>query len=110
MRKKLEGNGLWESSRMMLPEHKAAINSQVESLKRRSRIELDEQEWEHVSRAVSESLLRRQQIKVRMFHPIELLTIIGIVDRVDELKGRFMVDGEWFPIRDIEGAALEEYL
>lgn len=25
-RKKLEGNGLWESSRMMLPEHKVRIN------------------------------------------------------------------------------------
>lgn len=24
-RKKLEGNGLWESSRMMLPEHKETI-------------------------------------------------------------------------------------
>ncbi|RJX40981.1 YolD-like family protein [Paenibacillus pinisoli] len=108
MRKKLEGNGLWESSRMMLPEHKAAINDHSESLKRRTRIELDEQEWEHVSRVVSESLLRRQPVAVRLFHPFELLTVIGIVDRVDELKGRFMVDGEWFPIRDIEGAAMEE--
>lgn len=26
MSKKLEGNGLWESSRMMLPEHRAALN------------------------------------------------------------------------------------
>lgn len=25
-RKKLEGNGIWESSRMMLPEHKVALN------------------------------------------------------------------------------------
>ncbi|REK76433.1 YolD-like family protein [Paenibacillus paeoniae] len=107
MRKKLEGNGLWESSRMMLPEHKAAINAYSESLRRRVRIELDEQEWEQVSRVVSESLLRRQPISVRLFHPVELLTVIGIVDRVDELKGRFMVDGEWFPIGDIEGAALE---
>jgi hypothetical protein len=108
MRKKLEGNGLWESSRMMLPEHKAAINHHSESLKRRERIQLDEQEWEHVSRAVSESLLRRQPITVHLFHPVELLTVIGIVDRVDELRGRFMVDGEWFPTADIEGAALEE--
>ncbi|MCR2804938.1 YolD-like family protein [Paenibacillus soyae] len=110
MRKKLEGNGLWESSRMMLPEHKAAIIRHTESLKRRERVQLDEQEWEHVSRAVSESLQRRQPITVRLFHPMELLTVIGIVDRVDELKGRFMVDGEWFPIADIEGAALEESL
>lgn len=107
MRKKLEGNGLWESSRMMLPEHKSAINSRAELLKQRQRIHLDEQEWEHVSRAVSESWLRRRQITVRLFHPVEVLTVIGIVDRVDERKGRFMVDGEWFPIQDIESASLE---
>lgn len=108
MRKKLESNGLWESSRMMLPEHKVAINDHSESLRRRERIELDEQEWERISRAVSESLLRRQPIAIRLFHPVELLTVIGIIDRVDELRGRFMVDGEWFPIGDIENAVLED--
>ncbi|MDQ6420812.1 YolD-like family protein [Paenibacillus sp. LHD-117] len=107
MRKKLEGNGLWESSRMMLPEHKSAINGLADAARRRERIQLDEQEWEHVSRAVSESLLRRRQVAIRLYHPAELLTVIGIVDRVDELKRRFMVDGEWFPIGDIEGATLE---
>ncbi|WP_028611105.1 YolD-like family protein [Paenibacillus harenae] len=108
MRKKLEGNGLWESSRMMLPEHKVAINEHEAVLRRRQRVELDEQEWEHVARSVTESLQQRQQIKLRLFHPIEELTVIGIVDRVDQLKGRFMVDGEWFPIGDIEGAVIEE--
>ncbi|WP_337098777.1 YolD-like family protein [Paenibacillus sp. YIM B09110] len=105
MRKKLEGNGLWESSRMMLPEHKAEIVRNNEALKRRVRASLDEQEWEAVSRAVAESLQLRVPITLRMFHPLEELTIIGIVDRVDSLKGRFMIDGEWFPVQDIEGVA-----
>ncbi|MHA6484573.1 YolD-like family protein [Paenibacillus sp. strain BS8-2] len=106
MRKKLEGNGLWESSRMMLPEHKYAINEWSAAAQRRERVQLDDQEWEHVSRTVSDSLQHRQPITVRLYHPEELLTVIGIVDRVDSLKRRFMVDGEWFPISDIEGASL----
>lgn len=106
MRKKLEGNGLWESSRMMLPEHKYAINEWSASAKRRERVQLDEQEWEHVSRAVADSLRHRQPVAVQLYHPEELLTVIGVVDRVDQQKRTFMVDGEWFPIGDIEGASL----
>ncbi|CAM3947595.1 YolD-like family protein [Paenibacillus alkaliterrae] len=108
MRKKLEGNGLWESSRMMLPEHKVAINEHEAALRLRQRVELDEQEWEHVVRSVTESLRLRQQITLRLFHPVEELTVIGIVDRVDQLNGRFMVDGEWFAIHDIVGAIADE--
>ncbi|CAM4284375.1 hypothetical protein FHS16_002246 [Paenibacillus endophyticus] len=108
MRKKLEGNGLWESSRMMLPEHKVAINELEKASRQRERIELDEQEWEHVARSVTESLQLRQPVTLRLFHPLEELTVIGIIERIDQLKGRFMVDGEWFMMRDIEGAAVQE--
>lgn len=106
-RKKLEGNGLWESSRMMLPEHKQALNALDDEQKKRSRIDLDEQEWENVSQVVGASMQHRQQITLNMYHPLEELTIVGIVDRVDQRGGRFMVDGEWFQIKDIEGAQLE---
>lgn len=108
MRKKLEGNGLWESSRMMLPEHKVAINEQEKALRQRQRVELDEQEWENVARSVTDSLQQRQPVTLRLFHPFEELTVIGIVDRIDQLKGRFMVDGEWFAIKDIEGAVTDQ--
>ena len=57
---------------------------------------------------MSESLQQRRQIAMRLFHPAEELTVIGIVDRIDQLKGRFMVDGEWFAMNDIEGAEIEE--
>jgi hypothetical protein len=62
-RKKLEGNGMWESSRMMLPEHIVQINQWATEIKKRERIELDEQEWEDVSRAVGQSMQQRQQVK-----------------------------------------------
>ncbi|OME75940.1 hypothetical protein BK120_30215 [Paenibacillus sp. FSL A5-0031] len=106
-RKKLEGNGMWESSRMMLPEHKTALNVWDRERLKRTRIHLDEQEWEDISRAVSESMKRREAIKIKMYHEFEELEVNGIVDKVDQMKGRFMVDGEWFEIMDIEGAELE---
>lgn len=106
-RKKLEGNGIWESSRMMLPEHKVALNNWSRDQHKRPRIYLDEQEWEDVSRFVAESLQLRVPIKLKMYHELEDLEINGIVDRVDQHQSRFMVDGEWFLIRDIEGAEIE---
>lgn len=106
-RKKLEGNGLWESSRMMLPEHKVRINQLEADQKKRQRIELDEQEWAIISQLVEASLKMRQLINLQMFHETEELVVVGVVDRVDQLQSRFMVDGEWFAIRDIEGASLE---
>lgn len=106
-RKKLEGNGMWESSRMMLPEHIVQINELAKEQKKRSRIDLDEQEWESISQAMAASLQHRKEVTLRMYHPIEELNVVGIVDRVDQMKGRFMVDGEWFEIRDIEGVQIE---
>jgi hypothetical protein len=100
--KKLEGNGLWESSRMMLPEHKSAINRQLFELQRRERIELDEQERELINQALADSLQQRNPIALKLFHPIEELNVIGVIDRVDVRQGRFAVDGEWFWIIDIE--------
>lgn len=106
---KLTGNGFWESSRIILPEHRLRLQQERRELKRRERIELDEQEWEDVSRTVGESLQLRKVIKLNMYHEYEDLEIIGVVDRVDRHGGRFMVDGEWFKISDIEGAVLEGY-
>jgi hypothetical protein len=41
MGKKLEGNGLWESSRMMLPEHKSRIRKNERETQRRIKPVLD---------------------------------------------------------------------
>ena len=107
MRKKLEGNGLWESSRMMLPEHKESNLRKRQELKRRERRELDEQEMEEAERLLSSSLEVKRVVRIAMFHPYEQTEVIGIVERIDTLQQRFMVDGEWFPLRDVQGVAAE---
>lgn len=107
MRKVLEGNGLWETSRMMLPEHKQALNMQRRELDRRSRIELDDQELEQVGRALTESLELRELVKVQLYDEYEQLEVVGVVDRIDQYKQRFMVNGDWFPLKDIEGVQID---
>ncbi|EFM12977.1 YolD-like protein [Paenibacillus curdlanolyticus YK9] len=103
MSKKLQGNGLWESSRMMLPEHKLELINSAKTAGVRLPIELDEHEWERIARAMSESLQLRKPIALRMYHAYEESKVIGMIDRIDSFRGRFMVDGEWFDIRQIEG-------
>lgn len=103
MRKKLEGIGMWESSRMMLPEHRGRINEHNSTLSLRERPNLDDQELEQIGRRLQESYNTRSLITVRMFHPTEQLQVVGMVDRIDQRGGRFMVNGDWFLLDDIEG-------
>lgn len=107
MRKVLEGNGLWETSRMMLPEHKLRLNANFMEQSRRNRIELDDQELEQVGRALMESLELRELVKVQLYDEYEQLEVVGVVDRIDQHRQRFMVNGDWFLLRDVEGAQID---
>ncbi|MFS0727705.1 YolD-like family protein [Paenibacillus sp. 1P07SE] len=107
MRKKLEGNGLWESSRMMLPEHKESNIRKRQELQRRERRELDEQELEEAGRLLHSSLEEKRILRIAMFHPYERTEVIGVVERLDAPRQRFMVDGEWFPMQDVQGVEAE---
>jgi len=100
--KKLQGNGLWESSRMMLPEHKLENIKYREGFKRRQRRELDEQELEEVNRLLIESKQTGVIVTLQMFDEWELLQVVGVVERIDQHHRRVMVGGDWFAIHDIE--------
>ncbi|CAM4503917.1 YolD-like family protein [Paenibacillus endophyticus] len=58
---------MWESSRMMMPEHKVALNENDREMKKRQRIELDKQECEDITSIVAESMQYRVEISVQMF-------------------------------------------
>lgn len=93
MTKKLEDNGLWESSRMMLPEHKQRIiaDNYETRHKRPPKPTLDEQEWEQVMRVLMESLGLRVPAKFRLYDEYEDAAAIGVVERVDPYLRRFNV-------------------
>ncbi|WP_068781892.1 YolD-like family protein [Paenibacillus sp. GM2] len=105
---KLQGNGLWESSRMMLPEHKEAILNSNRYLQKRTRVQLDEQELERVSRIVMESQQEGREVALRLFGEYEEHHLNGIVVRLDPGERRVCLRTdagmEWVLWRDIVSA------
>lgn len=105
---KLQGNGLWESSRMMLPEHKEAILNSNRYLQKRTRVQLDEQELERVSRILMESQHEGREVALRLFGEYEDHNLYGIVARLDPSGRRVCLQTysgmEWVLWRDIVSA------
>lgn len=108
MGKKLGGNGLWESSRFMLPQHIATINEYRVSLNRRARPILDEQELQLLSMALSESIVMNKRATIKLFDEYEDLQVIGIVERLDQHGRRVKVEGEWFKLDDIVAVEVDD--
>lgn len=105
---KLEANGLWESSRMMLPEHREAIIRAGRELHRRTKPIVDIQELELIERALSESLRGHVAVTVRVWGEYEDVELRGIVTSIHthsrEIKLQMDGDWKWVKIRDIVGA------
>lgn len=101
MSRKLENNGLWESSRMMLPEHKLAIVKANQELEPRIKPVLDEQEMEQINDAIYRSLEERISIRLYMFDPSANPMTEGIVEQVDLLKWRIRIEGRWIDMNKV---------
>ncbi|AOZ94920.1 YolD-like family protein [Paenibacillus crassostreae] len=108
MGKKLEGNGLYESSRMIIPQHKEAILRQAKEEMRRARPILDEQQWETVERAIADSLNEHVTITLQVFGAFENRELKGIVETVNiyrqEIKFNFDDEWEWIKYQNIISA------
>ncbi|MFF2886660.1 YolD-like family protein [Paenibacillus sp. NPDC057967] len=102
-RKKLEGNGMWESSRMMLPEHIKRINEYNNDIKAKDKPILYGDELEVIYRKISESYENKTEITLVLFDRFEDTRAIGVVERIDTIGRRVRVDGEWFSITDVIG-------
>ncbi|MEK5061018.1 YolD-like family protein [Paenibacillus sp. FSL H7-0326] len=102
--KKLQGNGIFESSRMILPEYREAFIQREEAKQReeqRIRKNFDQQEVERIVRIMSESMQVKSNIDIQLYDDYEDTHVIGIVEQLDPYGKRFRVDGEWFKLRDI---------
>ncbi|GGH43753.1 YolD-like family protein [Paenibacillus silvae] len=83
MSKKLQQNGLFESSRMMLPEHREAYILHQEQLAPRTRPSLDAQAAEEMSRLLSNSMVLGDQITISLFHEHDDICYTGRVLKLD---------------------------
>lgn len=105
MGKKLEGNGLFESSRMMLPEHAIEIRQHQDMLKHRTKPELDEQQVELISRGLMESYMNQSEVALVLFDKIEDRLELGVVTKFDQQLKRVRLqkaeDWDWIYLADI---------
>lgn len=109
-RKKLEGNGLWEGSRMIMPEHKARILDDALNGETRKKPDLDPQAMVEISQVLAQSLEDCSPITLTVFKEYEDMQIHGIVARVDhqlkQIKFRHSDDWDWIKLTDIISAEL----
>ncbi|MFB5269259.1 YolD-like family protein [Paenibacillus enshidis] len=106
MSKKLEANGVFESSRMILPEHREAYQAYMREQERRGKPTLDDQEMQLIEQALIESYNRRVPITVVVFNPFDDEELRGIVTHVNtSLREVKLVRGDedysWIKLEEI---------
>jgi hypothetical protein len=87
---------MWESSRMMLPEHRLRINEHGDiNLKGgpRKRPVLDDQEIEDMSRKLQESLSKHIEVAIDVWDRDD--PVQGVVTKIDTYFRRITVDLFW---------------
>ena len=101
-------NMIWEASRMMLPEHKEEIVRHRETLGRKERPELDEQEAEELARRIGEAMETGRPIALTLYGELGSREERGVVAKLDPQRGRVRLrtdEGDvWIAFRDIIGA------
>lgn len=108
---KLEANGLWEGSRMIMPEHKTRILDDAQNEKVRSKPELDPQALEEIQQILAQSMEDHSPITLTLFDAYEDKSVHGIVMRVDQqirqVKFRHDDEGDWIKLDDVVGASIQ---
>lgn len=79
MANKLSGNGIYEGSRMILPEHKEAYLKHMAEQERRGKPVLDEQAIEEIGRVLLDSYNQKTKVQLVVFNPFYDEEMSGIV-------------------------------
>ncbi|CAM3303830.1 hypothetical protein HP548_12160 [Paenibacillus taichungensis] len=92
MSKKLEANGLWESSRMMLPQHKERIIQHRTQIHVQAKPLIHEDEWEIIAQNLRMSLNYTLVASIELFHERGNKYVKGIVTSVKDFGKKFKVE------------------
>lgn len=105
MSKKLQGNGLFESSRMMLPEHKEAYLAHQHHVQKQPRPQLDDQESERIFTLIAQSMQCRTEVTLVLFGQCDRTPLTGIVTKIDQQQKSIRLtthnDLTWIHVADI---------
>lgn len=103
MSKKLEGK--WESSRMLLPEHKSRICRDEREMLRHGKPVPDEQRLEEIECTLALSLRTHIRVTVVLFDPFENKLLSGFVTSIHahsrEIKLQWAEEWKWVNVNDI---------
>ncbi|MEO2212588.1 YolD-like family protein [Paenibacillus amylolyticus] len=84
MASKLTANGVYEGSRIILPEHREAYLVQEALQRRRGKPILDEQEMLLIEGAIFESYQECKSITLTVFNPFDDEELHGVVTAIDK--------------------------
>lgn len=85
-------NLLWESSRMMLPEHKEALWQSVLEHNRVQKPNLDEQELMEMGRTIEEAFSSKSYLSISIYHPMKQKQIKGKIRKLDHYFRRIQIE------------------
>lgn len=95
----------WESSRMVLPEHREAILEYRKDLNKKQKPDMDEQELQEIDRKLRDSMQWKQPVSIIIFGEFEDRELSGEITYVDPYLKRVKVefeDGyEWVDLVDV---------
>lgn len=98
-------NVMWESSRMIIPQHKEALLNYGRTREARERPQLDNQEFEEIGRIIQQAAETGRLIRLTIFDPIQDVVVIGQVQMIDPYEQRIRLahDGKktWVTFGDV---------
>ncbi|WP_336765809.1 YolD-like family protein [Paenibacillus sp. USHLN196] len=110
MSKKLSNNGLFESSRIILPEHREAYTQHMSKVDKKAKPLIDEQEWQQIGVSLSESLRQHVKVTLTLYDPYQFKELTGLVSVINtsrkEIKFHYDDDWDWISFDKIVSARI----
>lgn len=87
-------NLMWESSRMMLPEHKEQILQHQKELEKKTKPIMDEQQAEIFSHILFEAMVNKLNVKIKVFDPYNDRYVTGKILKLDPVRRQIKVSSQ----------------
>lgn len=101
-------NVIWESSRMMLPEHKEWIRKNQKKKQYTERPELDEQELSLIADQLQLAWETKSRVQLTCHHPLQTLHLAGQIRKIDHVARCLQLNTEsgreWVQLEEIIAA------
>lgn len=85
-------NLMWESSRMMLPEHVRILQQHQREFQKKEKPGIDEQQAEIFSQMLYDALQSGRKIRLTLFHPYQGKHLVGRIHKFNPETEQFQLD------------------